>query len=98
MSHMHVDVTSDRRHYRIEVHVDGDVEPTTVFGCHEALSKILLSLDPGHREQHTPGPAPEAGVGRGVTSITFHLPSGRILAFSRVAAYQGVAKTPEGPG
>ncbi len=86
MSRLSVNVTSERRMYRIEVYIDGEVQPTTVFGCNEGIAPVLRALSAAHAE-NGPGAATPDTHSRGApSSITFHLPGLRTVVYSLVIA------------
>lgn len=94
MSKLLVEVGSELRHYRIAVYVDGEIQPTTVFGCHEGIAPILRALGAAHGEYRTGGPTPQTHPSGAPSSITFHLPGDRLVTYSLVLPQQSNAFGP----
>jgi hypothetical protein len=82
MSKLLVKVSSEVGHYRIAVYVDREIQPTTVFGCHRGIDPILRALGAAHGEYRSRGPTSESDAGGAPSSITFHLPGDREVAYS----------------
>jgi len=79
-----VAITRERGHFRIEVYVDGNVQPATVFGCRDSLLPLLAALETaqGKKGAVVADSAPDAvGV---PASIAISLPSGRLIAYGLV--------------
>jgi hypothetical protein len=77
-------ITRERGHFRIEVYVDSNVDPATVFGCRESLLPLLAALETGkgYDRAVVPDSTPDAiGV---PASIAISLPSGRLIAYGLV--------------
>jgi hypothetical protein len=89
--HVLVKVTRQMERYLIQVYVDGQIEPTTVFGCREALFPVLRAL--GGRAAHQNGIAPlrELHGASSPATIAVQLPRGDVLTYGLVLPQQGVA-------
>jgi hypothetical protein len=89
-----ITIARERGHFRIEVYVDGQIEPTTVFGCREGLSPMLAGFETGERDYRAVAAAPETNAVTAPSSIAVRLPSGRYIAYERVLAQDPVPDRP----
>ena len=91
-----VAITRERGHFRIEVYVDGNVQPATVFGCRDSLLPLLAALETG-KGQQTPVVATSESDPIGVPSaIAISLPSGKFVAYGLVIGLDPFAVGPQG--
>jgi hypothetical protein len=89
-----ITIARERGHFRIEVYIDGQIEPTTVFGCREGIEPILDSLGSGERYKRTVGATSEPDTITPPATIAVRLPSGRYIAYGCVVAQDPF---PDGP-
>jgi hypothetical protein len=84
------------RHWQVEVKIDGDVEPRTIFGCNEGTSPLVGRLMAAEAEVYTIGALSKRPPGSSPPSITMRMPSGRLLTFDLTSVEQGHPEVPEG--
>lgn len=84
MPHLTVHVARHLDIYRVAVHIDGQVEPTTVFGCREALAPVVRALLATEDEQHRLFADAEPDAARRPSTIAFHLPGARVVTFAAI--------------
>jgi hypothetical protein len=80
--HFFITVTRERGHYRVVVSVDGEIEPTTVFGCSERLEPVVRRLIMTQSEYHGIIERSKPGTFTAPPSITFQLPGAQTLTYT----------------
>jgi hypothetical protein len=96
VSHLTIKVHRERERYRIAVYVDGQVEPTTVFGCRECLLPILKRLGAAQGKKAPIFSTSEFNTAGGVTSVAVHLPRGDVVTYAATLPQKMLANAPEG--
>lgn len=89
-----ITLTREGRYFRVEVYVDGNIEPATVFGCRDRLLPVLAALETGQGTDGARWSSTEPYTLTAPTSIAVRLPSGRFIAYSLVIAQEPF---PDGP-
>jgi hypothetical protein len=95
MSDFVIEVTTQRDHYRVEVYVDGEVQPRTIFGCRDALKPILDCLESTARQEGVGWTRPETDTRHNVPEIAFLLPTGRSLTYVLARTQQPLSSGPQ---
>lgn len=95
MSRISVDVSRDSRHWVFHVYVNGEIQPTTVFGCRDALTPLLEALLTANSEENIPGSSSETAVSVGPTLVTFHLPMGAVVSYVRIGSQNPLPNSPQ---
>jgi hypothetical protein len=96
VSHLTIKVHRERERYRIAVYVDGQIEPTTVFGCRECLLPILERLGAAQGKKAPVFSTTEFRAAGGVTSVAVHLPRGDVVTYAAALPQKMIAESPEG--
>jgi hypothetical protein len=79
------------------VYIDGEIKPTTVFGCRESITPIVNALLRAEGEQHAAWSAPHSDMGAMPAAITFHLPGKRAVTYGVILPQQPLADGPQLP-
>lgn len=95
MRDLTVKLLSERGHWRVEVYVDGEVEPRTIFGCRAGFEPILRCLLTAEAQVTAVSAGSKLDPTRSVPSITVAMPSGRRLSFRFVGGQEGIPDAPE---
>lgn len=95
MAQLTVKVGAEKRLYRVEVYIDGEIEPTTVFGCRDGFGPVLAALEATEGQDDSIWSRAHAAVRGSPSTIAFHLPSGRIVTFGVIIPQQRVAHGPQ---
>jgi S-formylglutathione hydrolase FrmB len=95
MTSIAVNLTRQGRHWRIQVAVDGKIEPTDVFGCTDGMLPLLTGLERAESEANAIFSRPERQMRGAPPSITVAMPSGRHLTFELTSVQQALAEGPE---
>jgi len=95
MPHLTVHIARHLDVYRVAVHVDGQIEPTTVFGCRPALAPLVAALLAAQDEDNRIAAGTETHTPGGPSTIAFHLPGSRVVTFARILAQERIASGPQ---
>jgi hypothetical protein len=87
-------ISRQRGHYKIEVYIDAQIHPATVFGCREGLVPVLAALERGEGKKAAVSAASESDTLTAPTSIAVRLPSGRYIAYGLVVAQDPRTNSP----
>lgn len=81
MRGIHVELTREGRHWRIKLDVEGNVEPTTAFGCSESMFPLVAGLLATEAEVNAISAGTQRNMRDAPTYVAVRMPSGRMLTF-----------------
>jgi hypothetical protein len=77
-----IDLERESRHWRLKIAVDGQIEPSHVFACTDALLPLIVGLERTELEAHRIATAAKTEVRTFPSDIAIRMPSGRLLTFT----------------
>jgi hypothetical protein len=95
MASITVNLTRQRRHWQIQIAVDGEIKPANVFGCSDGLLPLITGLERAEAQAHAIVTSPDSNMGGLPPTITVGMPSGRVLTFRLSSLQESLAHTPE---
>jgi hypothetical protein len=94
MKRIAIHLTHHARGWRIMLNVDGQIEPSTVFGCREGLFPLIAGLVATEAQVAAVRAGTQRNMGDAPTLITVTMPSGRELTFRLAEDEQLAANVP----
>lgn len=93
-----IKLTSERGHWRIQMHVDGEIEPSAIFGCRGGLAPVLRALVTADAQVTAVRADPLLDVRGTEPTVTVTMPSGRHLTFALRDVQEAPPDVPEARG
>jgi hypothetical protein len=90
-----IKLTDKRGHWEVEMRVDGQVDPATVFGCRQGFEPMLRALQTAEAKVTAVSAGSISDPVHAGPSITVTMPSGRKLSFHFVGGTEPIAEFPE---
>lgn len=91
-----IKLLTERGHWRVEVYVDGQVDPTTIFGCRQGFEPMLRALLTADAKVTAVSTGSQKAMVGGEPRITVQMPSGRKLHFLFAGGQDSPADLPKG--
>lgn len=95
MTRISIDLSRDGRHWRLELSVNGEIEPRNVFACSEALNPLVFSLERAELEANRIVAASHGDVRTFPSDVSIRMPSGRTLTFTLTRLQQAETSEPK---
>jgi hypothetical protein len=93
---LEVKLTDQRGHWAVELRVDGQIEPSTIFGCRQGFEPILRALATAEAKVTAVSAGAVGDAWDSGPSITVSMPSGRKLTFLFAGGTEAIPDAPQG--
>ena len=90
-----VKLIDKRGHWEVEMRVDGQVDPATVFGCRQGFEPMLRALQSAEAKVTAVSAGTVSDALDTGPSITVSMPSGRKLTFLFAGGTEAIPEAPQ---